>query len=93
MRASGVNTFASLVGWLIGRKRAAVPLRHAGDWRRFTGRRASVSSPAVGGRIEGDIASRAQRIVAAAVAKARALLERVAAALGRMGIDVGNSPS
>ena len=31
------------------------PLRHAGDWRRFTGRRTSVSSPAVGGRIEGDI--------------------------------------
>jgi len=31
------------------------PLRHAADWRRFTGRRASVSSPAVGGRIEGEI--------------------------------------
>lgn len=31
------------------------PLRHAADWRRFVGRRASVSSRAVGGRIEGDI--------------------------------------
>jgi ribosome maturation factor RimP len=31
------------------------PLRHAADWRRFTGRRASVSSAVVGGRIEGDI--------------------------------------
>jgi ribosome maturation factor RimP len=31
------------------------PLRHATDWRRFTGRRASVSSAAVGGRIEGEI--------------------------------------
>lgn len=31
------------------------PLRHAADWRRFSGRRASVSSRAVGGRIEGDI--------------------------------------
>jgi len=31
------------------------PLRHAADWRRFTGRRASVSSAAVGGRIEGEI--------------------------------------
>jgi ribosome maturation factor RimP len=31
------------------------PLRHAADWRRFTGRRASVSSAVVGGRIEGEI--------------------------------------
>ncbi|MEO6446132.1 MAG: ribosome maturation factor RimP [Gemmatimonadaceae bacterium] len=31
------------------------PLRHVADWRRFVGRRASVSSAAVGGRIEGDI--------------------------------------
>lgn len=31
------------------------PLRHAADWRRFTGRRVSVSSPAVGGRVEGEI--------------------------------------
>ena len=31
------------------------PLRHAADWLRFVGRRASVSSAAVGGRIEGDI--------------------------------------
>jgi ribosome maturation factor RimP len=31
------------------------PLRNAADWRRFTGRRASVSSAAVGGRIEGEI--------------------------------------
>lgn len=31
------------------------PLRNAADWRRFVGRRASVSSPAVGGRIEGEI--------------------------------------
>ena len=31
------------------------PVRHAADWRRFTGRRASVSSAAVGGRIEGEI--------------------------------------
>lgn len=30
-------------------------LRHAADWRRFTGRRASVSGAAVGGRIEGEI--------------------------------------
>ena len=31
------------------------PLRHADDWRRFVGRRASVSGQVVGGRIEGDI--------------------------------------
>jgi len=31
------------------------PLRHAADWRRFVGRRASVSGQVVGGRIEGDI--------------------------------------
>lgn len=31
------------------------PLRHAADWRRFTGRRASVSGAVVGGRIEGEI--------------------------------------
>jgi ribosome maturation factor RimP len=31
------------------------PLRHAEDWRRFVGRRASVSGQVVGGRIEGDI--------------------------------------
>jgi len=33
------------------------PLRNAVDWRRFVGRRASVSSAAVGGRIEGEIVS------------------------------------
>lgn len=31
------------------------PLRYAGDWRRFIGRRASVSGAVVGGRIEGEI--------------------------------------
>jgi ribosome maturation factor RimP len=31
------------------------PLRHAADWRRFVGRRASVTGQVVGGRIEGDI--------------------------------------
>ena len=31
------------------------PLRTAADWRRFAGRRASVNSPALGGRIEADI--------------------------------------
>ena len=31
------------------------PLRHAADWRRFVGRRESVSGQVVGGRIEGDI--------------------------------------
>ena len=31
------------------------PLRHAADWRRFVGRRASVSSPALNGREEVEI--------------------------------------
>lgn len=31
------------------------PLRHAADWRRFVGRLASVNSPALGGRTEGEI--------------------------------------
>jgi ribosome maturation factor RimP len=31
------------------------PLRHAADWRRFVGRLASVNSPALGGRREGEI--------------------------------------
>lgn len=31
------------------------PLRHAADWRRFAGRLASVSSPVLGGRREGEI--------------------------------------
>src|SRR4051812_5314444 len=31
------------------------PLRHAADWKRFVGRRASVNSPALHGRMEGDI--------------------------------------
>lgn len=31
------------------------PLRHAGDWRRFVGRRASVLSHAIGGRVEVEI--------------------------------------
>lgn len=31
------------------------PLRHAADWRRFVGRLASVNSPALSGRVEGEI--------------------------------------
>jgi ribosome maturation factor RimP len=31
------------------------PLRHAADWRRFTGRRANVLSPPLGGRVEVEI--------------------------------------
>jgi ribosome maturation factor RimP len=31
------------------------PLRHAADWRRFTGRRAKVLAPALGGRVEVDV--------------------------------------
>jgi ribosome maturation factor RimP len=31
------------------------PLRHAADWRRFAGRRATVVSPALGGRIEVEV--------------------------------------
>jgi ribosome maturation factor RimP len=31
------------------------PLRGAADWRRFAGRRAKVSSPALGGRVEVDV--------------------------------------
>jgi ribosome maturation factor RimP len=31
------------------------PLRTAGDWRRFAGRRARVLSPALGGRVEVDV--------------------------------------
>jgi ribosome maturation factor RimP len=31
------------------------PLRHAADWRRFTGRRAKVLAPAIGGRVEVDV--------------------------------------
>lgn len=31
------------------------PLRHAADWRRFVGRRASVNSPALSGRVEAEI--------------------------------------
>ncbi|MBC7894096.1 MAG: ribosome maturation factor RimP [Cytophagaceae bacterium] len=31
------------------------PLRHAADWRRFTGRRAKILAPAIGGRVEVDV--------------------------------------
>ncbi len=31
------------------------PLRNAADWRRFTGRRAKVRSPMLGGRVEVDV--------------------------------------